>query len=135
MTIFYKQLRDDFLTSAAEIGKLFSSTFDESTEVVIPKILPIGEVYKKIEKDKITFKTNIAGMKKEHIHINIVDNKLVIDVRELDIDEKPDIIYFFKQLPIKDNYDLSNIKSKYENGILEICVPLIYRTHSSIIVE
>ena len=45
------------------------------------------------------------------------------------------ISFISKQQPIKDNYDLSNIKSKYENGILEICVPLIYRTHSSIIVE
>ena len=94
MTIFYKQLRDDFLTSAIEIGKLFSSTFDESTKVVVSEILPIGEVYKKTEKDKVIFKTNIAGMKKEHIHINIVDNKLVIDVRESNVDEKPDIIYF-----------------------------------------
>lgn len=124
-------------------NELLTKLFYDSTESSLPNtnfntcfpILPTGHIYRKTTKDNVILTTNLAGMKKEYININIIDNELIIDVRKPNEREVPDTIFFLRRVSIKNDYDIDNIKSTFVDGILEITIPIIKPKSTRIVIE
>lgn len=90
------------------------------------------------DKDKIVIKCDIPGMEKDKIEVTLKERQLTIKgsretSKEKRKDEKGGRIIlserssgvFSRTITLPKNADTENIKSKYENGVLEIIVPKI----------
>ena len=126
MTIFYKQLASDLTDTFARAEKLITDMFDDtsatSTKQSIGRILPVGNVYRRVYPDKIEFHVNLAGMKKENIYLRYNKNNIILDVRIRSTDGTKDDTVFLKEFYVPEDYDMLKTSSKYEDGLLIITV-------------
>ena len=91
---------------------------------------PIIEMYS--DKDKITLRVEVPGIKKEDINIDIVGNNLVIkgERKSESCSRARDYIQcemsygnFYRSLPLPSEVRESGIKANYCDGILQIDLP------------
>ncbi|MFW5977029.1 MAG: Hsp20/alpha crystallin family protein [Candidatus Nanoarchaeia archaeon] len=82
--------------------------------------------------DTIIVSSELPGMKKEDIHIDVHDNAVEISVeQEKEDKEENDKVYryersckgFYRKLPLPDYADAKKAKASYTNGVLEIKIP------------
>jgi HSP20 family protein len=80
------------------------------------------------EKDKYIIKTDVPGISKENIEINIKNNILEIKAERKIQKEKYNIIETFigkteREITLPDDADTDNIEALLENGVLTIIIP------------
>ena len=139
MTIFYKQLASDLTDTFARAEKLITDMFDDtsatSTKQSIGRIIPVGNVYRRVYPDKIEFHVNLAGIKKEYITIRYNKNVIILDVRIKSADGTKDDTIFAKEFTVPEDYDMLRTSSKYEDGLLVISVEKDTSTAQSGIID
>jgi HSP20 family molecular chaperone IbpA len=76
----------------------------------------------------------LAGAGKEHINVNVKENKLLISVNKEDAEPDEHVVYFRKGISkrkgqlsftLKDNTDVKSITSTYTDGLLRVRVPVV----------
>jgi HSP20 family protein len=96
-----------------------------------------------ISEDDSNYQIELAypGAKKENFTVQVKDNNLVIKYEnkaESNVEEKNyhkkefSSESFIRTLEIPGNTDLENIKSKYENGVLNIHIPKLEKNEENI---
>jgi len=140
MTIFYKQFASDLTDTFARAEKLITDMFDDTsttstTKQSIGRIIPVGNVYRRVYPDKIEFHINLAGMKKEYITIRYNKNVIILDVRIKSTDGTKDDTIFLKEFTVPEDYDMLRTSSKYEDGLLVIAVEKDTSTAQSGIID
>jgi HSP20 family protein len=87
-----------------------------------------------IEKDRrLVARLDLPGVKKEEISVTVTDEGLTIEgERKFEEEEKKNNWYrsertygkFVRTVPLPDNVKTADITAKFENGVLEVVVPL-----------
>jgi HSP20 family protein len=90
------------------------------------------------EKDnRLITKVDLPGVKKEDVKVEVADNRLTISgERKNEIEEKKENFYrsereygsFYRAVPLPAGVKAEEVKATFENGVLEVSVPLPVRT-------
>lgn len=93
--------------------------------------MPEMEVF---ERDgRLTIRTDLPGMKKEDVKVNVQDNVLTIEgERRIEKDVKEGGFHrtertygtFFRSLPLPDGVKLDKVEAIFKDGVLEIGMPI-----------
>jgi len=127
MTI-HRLFADDFSEARNKINDILTAimadepTQHTQTDKLISKILPSGNVYSRKSSNGITFKINLAGIKKEYINLSYDKNDVILDVRIRSTDGTKDEFIFMKEFTVPDDYDMDSITTTYEDGLLVITI-------------
>ena len=81
----------------------------------------------KYSEDGASFKLKTPGYKKEELQIQLVGDNIIIS------GDSPDYRKFERSFLVDDNYDITQTKAKYENGVLIITIPK--KTGTTIVIE
>jgi HSP20 family protein len=93
--------------------------------------VPEMEVFER--NGKLMIRTDLPGMKKEDIKVNVQDNVLTIEgERKVEEDVKQDGFHrtertygtFFRSLPLPEGVKLDNVDANFKEGVLEILMPI-----------
>jgi HSP20 family protein len=90
-----------------------------------------------VEKDnRLIARVDLPGMKKEDVKVEVVEGRLTISgERKHETEEKKENFYrcereygsFYRAVPLPDGAQLDGVKASFENGVLEVTVPLAAR--------
>ena len=116
-----------------EIDRLFESPLSTLTEVTQPFLsgwLPAVDVFQ--DKDNITVKAELPGMKKEEIEISLHDGALTLS-GERKVEQNHEnaescrserfLGRFHRTLPLPASVDAEKVKATYKDGILTVVLP------------
>jgi HSP20 family protein len=86
------------------------------------------------EKDnRLIARVDLPGMKKEDVKVEVADGQLTIaGERKHETEEKKENFYrcereygsFYREIPLPKGATLNDVKAVFENGVLEVSVPL-----------
>lgn len=92
------------------------------------------------EKDnRLIARVDLPGMKKEEVKVEVADGYLTISgERKHETEEKKENFYkcereygrFYREIPLPEGATLSDVKAAFENGVLEVSVPLAVRSEA-----
>ena len=117
-----------------EIDRLFDapvSALTEGTQPFLSGWLPAVDLYQ--DRDNITVKAELPGMKKEDVHVTMEENDLVLfGERKEETETNKDNYYraecsygsFYRRLPLAFQVNPENITAKFTDGVLEVHVPM-----------
>lgn len=101
-----------------------------------------GYIAVNVSEDEVgyTVEAALPGVKKEDVVINYQDSKLIIEVKEHEVESRDYIIHErfenYSKREIKlEEVDQDKISAKFENGVLTINLPLIKKDSKTIIIE
>ena len=90
------------------------------------------------EKDhRLIARIDLPGMKKEDIKVEVADGHLMISgERKHETEEKKEAFYrcecdygsFYREIPLPEGATLKDVKATFENGVLDVSVPLAVRS-------
>lgn len=95
---------------------------------------PNIDVYEK--DNRLIARVDLPGMKKEDVKVEVVDGRLTISgERQHETEENRENFYrcereygsFYRAIPLPEGATLDHIKAAFENGVLEVTVPLAAR--------
>ena len=128
----YNEINDLF----NEMGKAFENAYKDLKNPILVDIEKNDNAY-------VVYAT-LPGVEKENVNLSFEDSKLTISVKETkEAKEKEDVKYILNErikgfnsrtIYLK-NVDDSKISAKFNNGILEINVPLKEKKVSNIVIE
>lgn len=129
----YNEINDLF----NEMGKAFENAYKDLKNPILVDIEKNDNAY-------VVYAT-LPGVEKENVNLTFEDSKLTISVKETkeEAKEKEDVKYILNErikgfnsrtIYLK-NVDDSKISAKFNNGILEINVPLKEKKVSNIVIE
>ena len=94
------------------------------------------------EKDHRLFtRFDLPGVKKENIKVEVTDGQLVVSgTRANEAEEKKENVYrierefgtFFRTFPLPEGATFDDVKATFENGVLEVSVPLPARNEPKV---
>lgn len=94
------------------------------------------------EKDHRLFtRFDLPGVKKENIKVEVADGQLVVSgTRANEAEEKKENVYrieresgaFFRTFPLPEGATFDDVKATFENGVLEVSVPLPVRNEPKV---
>ena len=92
------------------------------------------------EKDhRLIARIDLPGMKKEDVKVEVADGRLTISgERSHDTEEKKESFYrreceygsFYREILLPEGAALNGVKATFENGVLEVSVPLEVRSEA-----
>lgn len=92
------------------------------------------------EKDnRLVARADLPGMKKEDVKVEVNDGYLAISgERKYETEEKKENVYrcereygtFYRAFPLPEGVRADAVKATFENGVLEVSIPLAVRTES-----
>lgn len=92
------------------------------------------------EKDhKLVTRVDLPGMRKEDVKVEVADGRLIISgERKHETEEEKESFYrcereygsFYREVPLPENATTSGVKATFENGVLEVSVPLEVRSET-----
>lgn len=130
-------------TPKEDVERLFEGFFDDPFIANMRRMFPLWKRLKETngftptidmydEKDEMVVKADIPGVKKEDVHISLMDNTLIIRGEIKKEKEKKEEDYYYSErsygnfsrtiiLPVK--VQSKKIKANFKNGVLEIHLP------------
>ena len=120
----FDKMLDNAFKMADEVTEVLfgkNSAFTPRPSLEVDETFQSRNLYRKRETDSTIYKLALAGVEKETIFLNVVDNDIVVDVREKKDGGKDRVIYL-RHITLEPGDDKNNISSKYENGLLTITV-------------
>jgi HSP20 family protein len=116
------------------INRLFEETFGQypagKKETLERTWSPVVDIYE--EKDTITVKAELPGIKKEEVSIEIKDNVLTLSgERSHEVEKKKENYHrierfygkFSRSFTLPETVQVDKIKANYKDGVLEITLP------------
>ena len=92
------------------------------------------------EKDnRLIARIDLPGMKKEDVKVEVADGRLTISgERKHETEEKKESYYrsereygsFYRAVPLPENATTNGVKATFQNGVLEVSVPLEVRSEA-----
>ncbi len=92
------------------------------------------------EKDhRLIARIDLPGMRKEDVRVEVADGYLTISgERKHETEEKKEKFYkceceygsFYRKIPLPEGATLKDVKATFENGVLEVSVPLAVRSEA-----
>jgi HSP20 family protein len=89
------------------------------------------------EKDnRLIARVDLPGLKKEDVKVEVADSRLTISgERKHETEEKEENFYrcereygcFYREIPLPEGAKLNDVKAAFEDGVLEVSVPLAAR--------
>ena len=126
----------------AELERTFDDPFWPSFPkrfhgVTVPEAVAWSPKVDVFEKDHRLFtRFDLPGVKKENITVEVTDGRLVVSgTRANEGEEKKENVYrierefgtFFRTFPLPEGVTFGDVKATFENGVLEVSVPLPVR--------
>ena len=112
------------LPSFFDLENFFTPIFLEYDNVSSKNVADI-----KHNDESITIDLVLAGIPKENINVEVIDETLKIEAKK---DEDTNIK---KKYTLPDDIDIENISAKYENGILNVVLPKSVKVEKTKIIE
>jgi HSP20 family protein len=87
--------------------------------------------------DRLIARVDLPGTKKEEVKVEVVDGRLsIFGERKREIDEEKENFYrrereygtFYRALPLPEGAKVEDVKAVFDNGVLEVTVPLLAHT-------
>jgi HSP20 family protein len=138
-SLFSLSPRDFFNTSPFELMRRFSEEMDRAFEGWgISRVWGSGESWSPavevFERDnKLVVRVDLPGLSKEDVKVEMTDDGLLIQgERKREREEKGEGWYrsersygqFHRLIPLPDGANADQAKAKFENGVLEVSVPI-----------
>lgn len=126
MTSEFDRIFDEPIFAGFRLPAMRARLLDEGAEWT-PRI----EVFEK--ENRLVTRVDLPGMKKEDVKVEVTDGQLAISgTRTREVEEKKDQFYrsereygsFYRAVPLPDGVGLEDVKATYNNGVLEVSVPL-----------
>lgn len=126
MTSEFDRIFDEPIFAGFRLPAMRARLLDEGVEWT-PRI----EVFEK--ENRLVTRVDLPGMKKEDVKVEVTDGQLAISgTRTREVEEKKDQFYrsereygsFYRAVPLPDGVGLEDVKATYNNGVLEVSVPL-----------
>jgi HSP20 family protein len=83
--------------------------------------------------NKFVVRAELPGLKKDDVNVEILENRIVVQgERKREQEEKQESYYvseynygyFYREIPLPDGVNPDKAKARFENGVLEIDIPL-----------
>jgi HSP20 family protein len=118
-----------------------SGGFDDALVAVLAGVFQAGTAWSPnidvFEKDnRLIARVDLPGTKKEEVKVEVVDGWLTISGdRKYENEEEKENVYrcereygtFYRALPLPEGAKVEEVKAFFENGVLEVTVPLVVR--------
>ncbi len=103
-------------------------------DVAVPESAAWSPKVDVFERDnRLVTRVDLPGMKKEDVTVEVTDGHLALSgERKVETEEKKDNIYrrerdygsFYRAFPLPEGVKLEDVKATFDNGVLEVTVPL-----------
>jgi HSP20 family protein len=132
MTGEFDRLFDEPMFAGFRMPPLRMRAFDQNAEWT-PRI----EVFEK--GNRLVTRVDLPGMKKEDVKVEVTDGNLAISgTRTRETEERQDQFYrsereygsFYRAVPLPEGVGLEDVKATYNNGVLEVSIPLPVKTEA-----